>query len=125
MLKAKSNPDFSNCLQMARDIFDEHFDHIIKNWRLSFPEDYLNSDKLLFWSGQKRFPVPHTFDHTDALHLNFVTACANLIAFNLGIPQVKDKNFIESIVKTQQGKPYVSKKVKTGEEAKAGEESKQ
>jgi len=38
-----------------------------------------------FWSGPKRAPDAITFDPSDALHQTFVTATANLIAFNLGI----------------------------------------
>lgn len=50
-------------------------------------------------------------------------AFANLVAFNLGIPQVNDVNKVRTMAKAYTGKPYVAKqiKVETPEEAKARE----
>ena len=39
----------------------------------------------MFWSGSKRFPTAFQFNPEDPLHVHFVAACANLIAFNLGL----------------------------------------
>lgn len=88
-----------------------------------FPIDHKDSHGQPFWSGPKRAPDPLTFDANDALHLGFVMSCANLIAFNLGIPQVRDTNIVQQIAASQHGKPYVKKtiKVETPEEAKARE----
>ncbi|MEY3399821.1 MAG: hypothetical protein RLZZ486_289, partial [Actinomycetota bacterium] len=38
----------------------------------------------------KRAPAPVFFNPEDPLHAHFVTATANLIAYNLGIPQNRD-----------------------------------
>ena len=90
ILKLKANADFAQCLQVARDLFDEHFDHKIRDLLAIFPKDHKDSHGQPFWSGPKRAPDPLTFDANDSLHLNFVNACANLIAFNLGIEQVRN-----------------------------------
>jgi len=49
-------------------------------------------------------------------------ACANLLAFNLGLPQ-KDHNEVKAVCAQVTPKPYVPKKIKveTPEEAKARE----
>lgn len=59
------------------------------------------------------------------MHLNFIVACANLIAFNVGIPQIRDRKQIYQIAASQQGKPYTRKilKIETPEEAKKREEA--
>jgi hypothetical protein len=53
-------------------------------------------------------------------------ACANLVAFNLGIPQIRDRSQVQKIAAAQSGKPYIQKKMKveTPEEAKKREEAK-
>lgn len=91
-----------------------------------FPKDHLDSHGQPFWSGPKRAPDPISFDANDTTHLSFVMACANLVAFNLGIPQNRDRSQVQKIAASQQGKPYVKKtlKVETPEEAKAREEAK-
>ena len=60
------------------------------------------------------------------MHISFILACANLLAFNLGIPQNRDRGQIYKIAVGQQGKPYIKKtlKIETPEEAKKREEAK-
>lgn len=77
-------------MQVARDNFDEHFDHKIRDLLAIFPKDHTDSNGLPFWSGPKRAPEPIVFDVNDTTHLSFIVACANLVAFNLGIPQNRD-----------------------------------
>jgi ubiquitin-activating enzyme E1 len=50
-----------------------------------FAPDSLDSHGQPFWSGPKRCPDPAEFNPNDAIHIGFVSACANLIAFNLGV----------------------------------------
>jgi ubiquitin-activating enzyme E1 len=126
ILKLKQSANFSECVQVARDNFDEHFDHKIRDLLAIFPKDHLDSHGQPFWSGPKRAPEPISFNANDTTHLSFVMACANLVAFNLGIPQNRDRNQVQQIAASQQGKPYIKKtlKVETPEEAKAREEAK-
>jgi hypothetical protein len=52
---------------------------------------------------------------------------ANLVAFNLGVPEVRDREAIRTMVKSLPPTPYVPKtiKVETPEEAKAREDRKE
>ena len=90
----KKSADFSKCVEVARQKFDELFDHSIQNLLHIFPADHKDKDGNPFWSGPKRAPHPIHFDASDPLHVHFVESCANLIAFNLNIPQNKDAKFI-------------------------------
>ena len=90
LVDLKKTADFSICIQIARDYFEEFFNHQILNLLHLFPKDCLDMSGNPFWSGPKRAPDAITFDPSDALHQTFVTATANLIAFNLGIKQNRD-----------------------------------
>ena len=85
VLKLKSSADFSDCVQVARDLLDENFDYKIKDLLAEFPLDSKDKHGQPFWSGPKRAPEPITFDPNDTMQINFISACANLIAFNLEI----------------------------------------
>ena len=86
----KKSADFQKCVEVAREYFDGYFTNQILNLLHIFPHDHKDSSGHLFWSGPKRAPNPVYFNPNDPLHVHFVTACANLIAFNLGIHQSKD-----------------------------------
>jgi len=90
LVELKKNADFFKCVEIAKAHFDEHFDFNIRNLLHMFPEDHKDKDGQPFWSGPKRAPVPLPFDKSDSLHVQFVLACANLIAFNLGIGQERN-----------------------------------
>lgn len=52
-----------------------------------FPKDSKTRDGKLFWFGNKTLPEPITFDPSDPLHVKFIMATANLIAYNFNIKQ--------------------------------------
>jgi len=54
-----------------------------------FPIDAKGKEGQPFWSGPKRYPSAQTFDPSDPLHVKFVVAAANLIAYTLGVPQFR------------------------------------
>jgi ubiquitin-activating enzyme E1 len=78
---------FEKCVHVARDLFDQLFDHIIRDLKSNFPDDHKDQCGNPFWSGLRRCPHPIYFNVHDELHMSFIMACANLIAFNLGVPQ--------------------------------------
>lgn len=86
IIDLKKSADFSKCVEIARTYFDQLFNHQILNLLNIFPPDHIGKEGQPFWSGPKRAPSAVYFDPKDPLHVHFVTACANLIAFNLGIP---------------------------------------
>jgi ubiquitin-activating enzyme E1 len=86
-----------------------------------FPHDAKDKDGHPFWSGPKRAPSAVSFDPHDPLHVHFVAACANLIAFNLGIPLNRDRDFIAAEAAKVHVTPFKPKQIKVelpGEENK-------
>ena len=77
-----------------------------------FPEDHKDKDGQAFWSGPKRAPRPIPFSPEDPLHVHFVTSCANLIAFTLGIPQNRDTGLIARQAASVFVQPFVPKVIK-------------
>jgi ubiquitin-activating enzyme E1 len=53
---------------VAREKFDELFDHQIQNLLHCFPADHKDKDGQPFWSGPKRAPSPIKFDPNNPLH---------------------------------------------------------
>lgn len=92
-----------------------------------FPKDHLDTHGQPFWSGPKRAPDHITFDINEPIIIGFVTAMANLVAFNLGVKGTSDLAAIKDLCKDRVAKEYVQKKIKveTPEEAKAREERKE
>ncbi len=127
LLELKQSADFSKCVAVALETFDHHFDHNIRNLMAVFPKDHFDSHGMPFWSGPKRAPDHITFDAKDDLHVGFIQAMANLVAFNLGLAEERDLEKVRAIVAALPPTPYVPKviKVETPEEAKAREERKE
>jgi len=122
----KKSADFAQCIDVARNHFESLFNHQIANLLHIFPEDHLDKDGQPFWSGPKRAPSPIPFNPEDELHAHFVTACANLIAFTLGIPQNRDAHSIAhqaAKVSVPEFKPRMMKVEVPGEENKNNQET--
>ena len=84
-------------MKFACLLFAQNFTNSIKQLLYIFPKDYVDKDGHPFWSGPKRSPDPVELDVNDPLHLHFISACANLVAFNTGVPQNRDKDAIAKI----------------------------
>jgi ubiquitin-activating enzyme E1 len=91
LIDLKKAANFQQCMQIARDKFDRDHDHAIRDLQALFPQDHTNEDGQPFWSGPKRYPTACAFNADDQLSMDYVVSCANLIAFNLGIPEVRDE----------------------------------
>lgn len=126
VVSLKQTANFEHCVQVAREFFDSYFNHQIRDLIGMFAPDSLDSHGQPFWSGPKRCPTPDEFNAHDPTHFMFVLSCANLIAFNLGIPQNRDAESVRAIAAKTVGLPYVKKEivVETPEQAKAREEAK-
>lgn len=94
VIELAAENSFERCVQVARDFFDHLYDHDIRDLKALFPDDHKDKHGNPFWSGPKRAPHPITFNADEELHLSYISACANLIAFNLGVPQERDLNVI-------------------------------
>lgn len=123
VLDLRQANSFGQCMNVAMDVFNSSFNYNIQNLLSAFPKDHLDSQGSPFWSGPKRAPSPIAFDADNELHLQYVSAGANLIAFNLNLPQVRDLAKIREFARNATVAPYKAKKIKveTPEEAKARE----
>ena len=73
------------CASWAAALFEVLFGAPVHKLLAKFGPDSLATDGSPFWSGVKRCPRPVMLDPTDALHLRFVRAAANLRAHVYGL----------------------------------------
>jgi ubiquitin-activating enzyme E1 len=100
LINIKTEGTFEACVRFAVRQFAENFTNNIAQLLHVFPKDYKDKDGHPFWSGPKRCPDVVELDLNDDLHLHFISACANLAAFNTGIEQVRDKSKIAEIARS-------------------------
>lgn len=92
---------FDDCVEWARNRFEQEYNHAIKQLLYNFPKDSVTSSGQPFWSGPKRAPEPLRFNPDDSTHLGYVIAGAHLHAFNYGITpdaQASSKDHIKQVV---------------------------
>lgn len=111
-----------DCIAWGRLLFEAEYNNAIQQLLLVYPADKVDESGNKFWSGAKRVPKPVEFDIKDDLHLDFVVAAANLLAFNFNIEQTTDRAVFRAHIPTVTIEPFVpSGNVKiaaTEEEAK-------
>jgi len=125
MVDLKKSADFKKCIEVARLAFEKYFNHDIANLLHIFPEDHKDKDGQPFWSGPKRAPHPIPYNPDDPLHAHFIVSSANLIAFNLGIPQnrnTKEIAYEAAKISVPEFKPKQVKILLPGEENKQQEQ---
>jgi len=123
LIEIKKSQSFEACVEFACKKFAQNFTNTIKQLLHIFPKDYVDKDGNKFWSGPKRAPVVVDLDLKDELHLHYISACSNLIAYNTGITQVKDKSAVAEMaskVNLPEFTPKSNVKIQT-EEKKEGE----
>jgi ubiquitin-activating enzyme E1 len=99
MIDIAASGKFEDCVEYACKKFAKNFTNSIKQLLHIFPKDYVDKDGHPFWSGPKRAPDVVELDPSDPLHLHFISACANLIAFNTGITQNRNKEEIAEMAR--------------------------
>jgi len=97
-LVAEKPETFEDCIEWARLQFEKQYTNAIQQLLYNFPKDSNTSTGQPFWSGPKRAPDPLVFDPSNATHMAFVVAGANLHAFNYGIPGHSDEKAIASVI---------------------------
>lgn len=90
---------FQDCVNWARNIWQENYHNTIKQLLFNFPPDQLTSSGVPFWSGPKRCPHPLDFDADNHLHFEFVYAASNLKAEMYGLEEVRDRKVVEEMIK--------------------------
>lgn len=89
---------FYDCVAWARNVFEQEFNHCMKQLLHSFPLDTRTASGGPFWSGPKRAPSPLTFQASDETCLLFVTAAANLRAHMYGLPGSSETSSIVAML---------------------------
>ena len=90
---------FENCVEWARNHWQENYHNVIKQLLFNFPPDQLTSSGVPFWSGPKRCPHPLEYDINNPVHFDYVYTAANLKAEMYGLKQVRDKALVADLIK--------------------------
>lgn len=90
---------FDECIVWARLEFEKRYNHQLKQLLFNFPIDHVDSNGVPFWSGSKRPPTPIVFDHSNEMHMNFVSSATFLRAYTLGIieSELKPEDYEEKL----------------------------
>jgi len=97
LLTLSKDLNFDKCVEWARLKFQELFHNKIAQLLFVFPRDH-TVNGVPFWSGPKRAPNTLDFNPADPLHIEFITATANLLAFIFKIKQNRDIEYIRKVV---------------------------
>ncbi|CEL98564.1 unnamed protein product [Vitrella brassicaformis CCMP3155] len=108
----KTGATMQACVDRAVKVFQDFFHDQIAQLIHTFPLDHTTSEGQPFWSGPKRPPTPISFDASDDTHLDFVMSCANLFAFNMGVPECRDRNALRDMARNVKVEPFRPKEMK-------------
>ena len=90
LLVAERCATWAQCVGWARRKFESYFVSRVAQLLHNFPPDAVTGQGVPFWSPPKRVPKVLPFDPSDAMHMQFVVAAANLRAFTFGVPVPAD-----------------------------------
>ncbi|KAJ5070782.1 hypothetical protein M0811_01763 [Anaeramoeba ignava] len=97
---------YEQCVEWARNVFEDNFHNIILQLLFMFPKDAKNSYGDPFWHGEKRPPTEAKFDINNNVHVGFILSAANLRAQIYGIPKQKDLDKIRQIIPNSEVKKF-------------------
>ncbi|KAJ2460100.1 E1 ubiquitin-activating protein, partial [Coemansia sp. RSA 2424] len=100
---------FDDCIAWARRRFEELYNNTIQQLLFNFPKDTITSSGQPFWSPPKRAPDAIAFDPSNAVHVDFVVAAANLYAFNFGLKGSRDRDYIKTAAAAVDVPPFAPK----------------
>jgi ubiquitin-activating enzyme E1 len=113
-----------DCVAWARLRFEDYFHDTISQLLFNFPTDMLTAGGTPFWSGPKRPPSAQAFDASDAVHVDFVLAAANLRAATYGLKGSVDRAYFSKAAAAVHVPPFAPKagvKIQANENEAAGE----
>jgi ubiquitin-activating enzyme E1 len=123
LYKANAKKSYEVCVELAVEIFQDVFNHQIKQLLNAFPADHIVEEtKKLFWSGLKRVPNALELDLNDPIHSEFIQAGANIYAAMFNIPLENNKQKVMEIARHIKPTAFVPKNVKIETEEKKAQE---
>lgn len=99
--------NFEACVAWARNHFEHNYHNQILQLLHNFPKDQTTTSGEPFWSGPKRCPHALKFDVDNPVHLDYVSAGANLKAAVYGIPGVTDRSLVREMTTKVQVPEFV------------------
>ena len=119
LYNANVKKNYEECVKLAVDIFQDVFNHQIKQLLSAFPEDHIVEDTgKPFWSGLKRAPTALELNLNDPIHVELIQGAANIYACMFNLPLVRNPQHVVDIAKKIPLKPFVPKagvKIETDE----------
>lgn len=123
---ANEKKSYEECVKLATDIFQDVFNHQIKQLLSAFPADHIVEDTgKPFWSGLKRVPTALELDFNDKIHVELIQSAANIYATMFNIPMETNAAKVVEIAKKIPLQPFVPKagvKIETDEKKKEEEQ---
>ena len=123
---ANEKRSYEECVKLAIDIFQDVFNHQIKQLLSAFAADHIIEDTgKLFWSGLKRVPKALELDFNDKIHVELIQSAANIYATMFNIPMEINADKVVEIAKKIPLQPFVPKagvKIETDEKKKEEEQ---
>lgn len=123
---ANSKKSYEECVKLAVEIFQDVFNHQIKQLLSAFGPDHIVEDTgKLFWSGLKRVPTALELDFKDPIHVELIQAAANIFACMFNLPLEKNAEKVIEIAKKVPLLAFIPKagvKVETDEKKKEADE---
>lgn len=119
LYQANSKKSYEVCVELAVGIFQDVFNHQIKQLLNAFPADHIVEEtKKPFWSGLKRVPTALELDLNDPIHAEFIQAAANIYAAIFNIPLERNKENAIALARKVTPPPFVPRNVKIETEEK-------
>lgn len=100
---------FQDCIEWARNQWQDNYHNTIRQLLFNFPPDQLTSSGVPFWSGPKRCPRSLDFDVNNQVHFDFVFTAANLKASMYGLNQIRDSKQVKEMIEKVQVKEFKPK----------------
>jgi len=105
--------NFDNCINYGMKKYDNYFVDTIENIIEDKPENLLDENGNLFWTGNKKFPHIINYDHNNEFCLHFIYNFSIIIAKILNINSTNEANL--NYIKNYSKNYKAEKKIKLNE----------
>lgn len=103
--------NFEKCVEMGLKQYNINFNNKILDLIELHGKDSFNKEGNKYWTGDKRFPHPISFNKDDKYSLLFVKKYAQILARSLSIPIIDDDEEILKIISNIKIEKYIPKPI--------------